>query len=292
MINIPPPLFSIITINFNNLKGLIETCESVSNQTCHDYEHIVIDGGSTDGSSEWIQAHVPQFTYWVSEHDKGCYHAMNKGIKVAKGEYIIFMNSGDYFYSPTILEEVKKLKPTEDVLCGNIFLSIGHVKFAPESPTFRYLYEGGLSHQACFIKTEVQKEHPYDESMRIASDWDFFLEVLIIDNGTYRKIDLIIAWFDFNGISSCNKSLEKIERETILRRRFPERIIKDYELNATLEFRKLFFWIEKTNFHKPIYFINVFIIKLISFFTGAKWIKEFGFRERQTKRPINYKEEK
>lgn len=273
-------LFSIITINYNNLGGLIETCNSVFNQTCHDYEHIIIDGGSTDGSSEWIQAHAPQFIYWVSECDKGCYHAMNKGIKVAKGEYIIFMNSGDYFYSPTILEEVKKLNPTEDVLCGDMYLSLGCVNTPPKELTFRYFYEGNLPHQACFIKTSLQKLHPYNEKLKIVSDWEFFLKILVLNNGSYRKINQIISYFDFGGISSTNQELHAKERAIIMQVHFPNRILEDYQKNTTLDFRKLFFWIERTNFHRPIYIINVLLIKFVSFFTGAKWIREFRIKER------------
>ena len=88
---------SIITVNLNNLEGLKKTYESVVCQTFTDYEWLVIDGGSTDGSREFIEEHQDKFAYWCSEPDKGIYNAMNKGIVRAKGEYLNFMNSGDYF---------------------------------------------------------------------------------------------------------------------------------------------------------------------------------------------------
>ena len=88
---------SIITVNLNNLEGLKKTYESVVSQTFTDYEWLVIDGGSTDGSREFIEQHQDKFAYWCSEPDKGIYNAMNKGIVRAKGEYLNFMNSGDYF---------------------------------------------------------------------------------------------------------------------------------------------------------------------------------------------------
>ncbi|MDR2910496.1 MAG: glycosyltransferase [Bacteroidales bacterium] len=87
---------SIITINLNNVAGLQKTIESVVKQTFTDYEYIVIDGGSTDGSADIIKQHANKITYWVSEPDKGIYNAMNKGIRVAKGEYCLFLNSGDW----------------------------------------------------------------------------------------------------------------------------------------------------------------------------------------------------
>lgn len=271
---------SVITINYNNCDGLRKTIESVVNQTCNAFEYIIIDGCSTDGSVDVIKEYADKIDYWVSEVDNGCYHAMNKGIKVATGEYVIFMNSGDYFYSNEIIADFVASNPTEDVLCGDMFLSLGCVNVVPEKLTFRYFFEGSLPHQACFIKTSVQKKHPYNENLKIVSDWEFFLKTLILNNGSYRKINKIISFFDFNGISSSNQELHLKERKLIIQNLFPSRILEDYRLNTTLDFRRLFFWIERTNFHKPIYQINVLLIKIVSFFTGAKWIKDFNLKER------------
>ena len=109
---------SIITINFNNCEGLQKTIESVVSQSFKDFEWIVIDGGSTDGSRELLEQYADHITYWVSELDKGVYNAMNKGIKVAKGEYVNFMNSGDVYASASILEDVFSTSHTADVLYG------------------------------------------------------------------------------------------------------------------------------------------------------------------------------
>ena len=92
-------LFSIITINYNNSEGLRQTIDSVVSQTYHEYEYIVIDGGSTDGSVDIIGFFSDKVDYWVSEKDRGIYHAMNKGVAQAHGDYCIFMNSGDSFYN-------------------------------------------------------------------------------------------------------------------------------------------------------------------------------------------------
>lgn len=272
---------SVITINYNNRDGLRKTIGSVVNQTCKNFEYIIIDGGSTDGSVDVIKEYAGRIDYWVSEPDRGCYHAMNKGVKVASGEYVIFMNSGDKFYTNDVVDAFVKENPTEDVLCGDMFLSLGCVNYVPTELTFRYFYEGNLPHQACFIKTSLQKKYPYNENLKIVSDYEFFLRILILENGTFRKINKIISYFDFNGISSENTGLHLHEREAVQQAMFPNRILEDYWLNTTLDFRKLFYWIERTNFHKPIYAINVLLIRFVSFFTGAKWIKEFKLKERK-----------
>ena len=111
---------SIITVNLNNRDGLLRTIESVISQTFKDFEWIVIDGGSTDGSKELIEQYADHFAYWVSEPDTGIYNAMNKGIKMAKGEYMQFLNSGDFLRSSTILYDVFSIMPKADIIYGNI----------------------------------------------------------------------------------------------------------------------------------------------------------------------------
>ena len=103
------PKLSIITVNLNKAKGLQKTIESVIFQTFTDYEYIIIDGGSTDGSKQIIEQYADKITYWVSEPDSGIYNGMNKGIKVAKGEYCLFLNSEDYLLSNEILQNVRNL---------------------------------------------------------------------------------------------------------------------------------------------------------------------------------------
>lgn len=97
--------YSIITVNLNNANGLKETIDSIVNQTCCDYEYLIIDGGSTDDSLSIIKQYKDQIDYWVSEPDKGIFNAMNKGINVSHGDYLIFMNSGDCFNNGKVLEE-------------------------------------------------------------------------------------------------------------------------------------------------------------------------------------------
>ena len=111
--------FSIITINFNHADGLENTIQSVINQTCHDYEFIIIDGGSSDGSVDVIRKYKENINYWVSEPDGGIFPAMNKGTRQAHGDYCIYMNSGDTFYDNNVLEKVKTCNYTEDIQTGD-----------------------------------------------------------------------------------------------------------------------------------------------------------------------------
>ena len=110
--------YTIITINYNNKEGLERTIKSTAKQTFKNFEYIVIDGGSTDGSVEVIKQYASEIDFWVSEKDNGIYHAMNKGVSHAHGDYLLFMNSGDTFHSPDVLNSVAEYQ--EDIICGKV----------------------------------------------------------------------------------------------------------------------------------------------------------------------------
>ena len=111
--------FSIITVNYNNKEGLRKTIESVIHQTFNDYEYIIIDGGSTDGSVDIIKEYNDKISYWISEKDKGIYNAMNKGIRVSTGDYLLFLNSGDHLSENNVLEKVFPYLDGTDFVYGN-----------------------------------------------------------------------------------------------------------------------------------------------------------------------------
>src|SRR5690348_5936351 len=119
------PRLSLITINLNDLQGLRKTLDSIFTQTFTDYEYIIIDGGSTDGSLEEIKKSQDKLVYWTSEKDEGIYNAMNKGIVKAKGEYTLFMNSGDYLYSEDTLNKVFENANNEDLIYGDAMVDKG-----------------------------------------------------------------------------------------------------------------------------------------------------------------------
>lgn len=146
--------YSIITINYNNKEGLKRTLSSIKCLTNKNYESIVIDGGSDDGSKDLIKKYENYFSYWVSEKDNGIYHAMNKGVSQAHGDYIIFMNSGDCFHSQDVLDAFKEYQ--EDILCGKVFKKDSIIPSGHHKPTITLvdLMRGSLPHQAMFIRKD------------------------------------------------------------------------------------------------------------------------------------------
>lgn len=223
--------FSVITINFNNQSGLRGTIESVVGQTYDDYEYIVIDGGSTDGSVEVIKELASDIDYWVSEKDHGIYHAMNKGVAQAHGEYCIFVNSGDVMYDKCVLTRIAGTILNEDILVGKILSFANDVLFTPPSRSISlyYLYSGTVPHQSSFIKTDLLRQYPYDENLKIVSDWKFFVQAIVLHNCSVRYIDEIIARFDTNGVSTTNPDKMWKEKEQVLAELFPPRVLADYQ---------------------------------------------------------------
>ena len=173
---------SIITINYNNLEGLKRTYDSVVSQTCQDFEWIIIDGGSTDGSREFIEERQDKFAYWCSEPDKGIYNAMNKGIAKATGEYLQFLNSGDNLVDDKVIEEFLTLDWNEDIISGDIIVDNDEtdVRYNPDDDVLDIdtMRRGCIYHPSSYIKKELFDNYGlYDEKLRIVSDWKFFLEV-------------------------------------------------------------------------------------------------------------------
>lgn len=221
--------YSIITINYNNRDGLRKTIESVIHQTYHDFEYIVIDGGSTDGSVDVLKEYDKNIDYWVSEPDKGIYNAMNKGIAQAHGEYLNFMNSGDCFNDKEVLNMMLPFL-FDDIVHGKQYEgSTNSISFmVSDIPTMRYLYESSLRHQSCFIRRVLFKDSLYDEHYRIVSDWKFFIEKIIFQNCTFCFAPVVVASFEGNGISSQLEELNRKEREEVLNSLLPPRILQDY----------------------------------------------------------------
>lgn len=209
---------SIITINYNNLKGLQNTIDSIVNQTCRDFEWIVIDGGSTDGSKELILKYQEYISYWCSEPDKGIYNAMNKGIAKAKGEYLNFMNSGDCFADKDVISEFNNGHWCEEVIAGDVVFDgdYNRTRCYPDEDNLDldFFIKDTICHQASFIKRCLFKIYGmYDESLLMSSDWKFFLEVLIIHNHSYAHWKRLVANYYTDGISSSVKNLTLINNE-------------------------------------------------------------------------------
>lgn len=273
-------IVSIITINYNNAKGLRRTIESVVCQTSRDYEFVVIDGGSTDGSVDVINEYASKIDYWVSEPDGGIYSAMNKGVKAAHGEYCIFMNSGDEFYSKDVIENAVKQGLREDIVCGDICFGESNVSPNPDKVTMRTFYKSTLYHQASFIKTQLLREHPYDETMRSAADWKFFMHELVYRNASYKHIPIVIARFEGGGISMTNSEISRKEVRTELEKCLPERILADYEdyVFGCTPYRQLFTTVEQIPpVRQIVYRVNVLLLKVLNLWLKSEWIKKLKF---------------
>ena len=215
---------SVITINLNNADGLRKTIESVVSQTFSDYEYIVLDGGSKDDSVDIIKQYADRITFWVSEPDKGIYSAMNKGILQAKGEYCLFLNSGDYLVNKHILEKVFSLNLDTDIFCT---LDFG--KNSVEDITFYDFLYKSLKHQSMFIKTNLfYKISLYDERYKIISDWIFYTLAIVKYNCSLAFYPFDLSVSQPGGISWTDGNTMRRERELFLQEHFPY-FKKDYE---------------------------------------------------------------
>ena len=267
---------SVITINFNNRDGLRKTIESVVNQTYKDFEYIVIDGGSTDGSVDVIKEYADRIDYWVSEPDKGIYNAMNKGIDVAKGEYCLFLNSGDFLFNSNVLNGCISYLDGIDVITGALKVDSGYIIPAPLQVTIPFFYSfDTLSHPASFIKTRLLKKYHYDEKLALVSDWKFFTKVLILDGASYKSIREIIAIFDTTGISSLNKEQCHKEQAYVLENDFPKCILEYYRFNTEDIDVQLFNEIRKKRYRRYLYTLNVFVLRLLTLFKRESWIRHY-----------------
>lgn len=273
---------SIITINYNNSIGLEKTIQSVVNQTYKDFQYIVIDGGSTDNSLNIIKKYSYHIAYWVSEKDKGVYHAMNKGIDIAKGEYCLFINSGDCLHDDTVLEDVMQELDGTSVIIGSVKLSDGRIFTSPNEVTIEYFYNKKaadqskrMNHQASFIKTELLRKYHYDEKYKIISDRKLLIQLLIYDNLSYKSINRIISLYDLTGISTIDVELDNKERIEVLSNDFPPHVFIFFQrINKGWE-NKLYNSFKESTSHKKIYSIIVIFLKACFFLKRNSWIKKF-----------------
>jgi len=230
------PLISIITVNYNDSLGLERTIKSVQEQTVTDYEHIIIDGGSTDGSKEVIERYKNSFSHWVSEPDNGIYSAMNKGIKASKGVYLLFLNSGDSLYTNEVLQKVsRQLVGDYSIYYGDIIRIYSEHKALrksyPKVLNFGFFVESALAHQSVFIKKELFDSYfYYNESFKILSDWEFLIYLICNRNIPYKHLDMIISNYDMNGVSSQmeGRIIMKQERHITYKKHFPL-FMEDYK---------------------------------------------------------------
>ncbi len=235
-------ILSIITINRNNVSGLDKTIHSVLSQSTTEFEYIIIDGASNDGSVETIRRYADCFgerLKWVSEPDKGIYNAMNKGIGMGSGMYLQFLNSGDCLTSETVVQRMLGALEENDypsILYGNMFKDLSNGKllkdrcFAGQGITFLGFFTGTLNHSSAYIRRDLfEKYGLYDENLRIVSDWKWYLQAIVLGEERPVYTDIDVSLFDMHGISETNKDLDKSERKQVLAQLIPPTILSDYE---------------------------------------------------------------
>lgn len=279
---------SVITINRNNVIGLRETIESVLNQTARDeLEYIVIDGASTDGSAQLLETYDGRVDGWISESDTGIYNAMNKGVRMSTGEYLLFLNSGDTLFDKDVVKILlPELESGEDIVTGKMLYSGKNRYSQADNPiSLLFLYQSSLPHDATFIRRRLLEKTPYDESLRIASDWKFFVQVIVQQGCSYRIVDHVISEFDTHGISATNRDLCKQERDKAIKELFPSRVLVDY-LRFTkgggyqdTEYDRFYLKLREYHYGYRIYSLNVFLVRILSIFKkSAKFAKSFPIK--------------
>lgn len=207
------PLISVITVVYNNAAGLETVINSVSNQTYGNLEHIVIDGGSTDGTIDVIRRHGSSFAYWVSEPDSGIYDAMNKGIIASHGQLIAILNSDDVFYSPDSISAIaeKYLSDNEFIVSPVVTSCYGENILIPVEKQPKLNQHLPFSHTCCVFPAGLFKRFGlYDTYYRIAGDSDFIMRLFTNGIG-YHVIDTPVTFMSKGGISNQCILRERLE---------------------------------------------------------------------------------
>ena len=210
---------TIITVNFNNASGLQKTMKSVLEQTYQSIQYVVIDGASTDDSVQVIKGFEHhQNLQWISEPDSGIYNAMNKGIRQASGNYLLFINSGDVLEKSDVIEHtVGQIQNNSAFVGCDLLLDTdeGLVKKShPEEIRFGYLISRTIFHPSTFIRRDLFDTYGlYNESNKIVSDWEFFFKTIGLHGESFQKIGYTLTRFDMTGISSNPENKQQIKDE-------------------------------------------------------------------------------
>ena len=201
------PKVSVITVCRNAATLLESTINDVCSQQYDDLEYIVIDGNSTDDSIEIINRYHDSIDYWISEDDRGIYDAMNKGVKAAAGEWVIFMNAGDGFASVDVLKQVfyQQVAIDSDVIYGDVVKEIDGENVVKKAHRFCNSHRICFCHQSSITKRSLLLENPFDEQLKFSADFKFF-KILGLRGCRFHHVDFPIAKFDTHGVSNTQRS--------------------------------------------------------------------------------------
>lgn len=203
-------MISVITVCFNAAEELRRTFQSVTTQDSGDMEYIIIDGNSSDSSKNFIAANSEKITKWISEPDRGIYDAMNKGVGMASGDWIVFMNAGDTFATRDTVsrlnEAVADLPEDVDVVYGDVIRPGRNgedvIKKAEDAHNSHRMF---FCHQSALTRRDALLRHPFDISHRYSADFKFFKQILH-EGRAFRRVDFPVARFDLGGISNRRRS--------------------------------------------------------------------------------------
>ena len=269
---------SIITINYNDASGLKKTLDSVAAQSYANIQHVIIDGGSPDNSKDVIIEYAektknPQHdVLWISEPDKGIYNAMNKGIKMATGEYIQILNSGDLLVGADVTERMftamhqvktqqhqqqdinndsvaeqhitshlspltSHLENRPAIFYGNMIKVNAQGKVVGKSGyteySLRQFYSSTLNHDCAYIRKDLFEEYGlYDENLKIVSDWKWYLQAIGLGRVKPEYVDIDVTIFDDGGISETQLDRRATERRQVLEELLPPAVLWDYDTHA------------------------------------------------------------
>lgn len=198
------PLISIVTVVYNGESTLEQTIQSVLNQNYDNVEYIIVDGGSKDRTLDIIKKYEDKIDYWQSEPDKGIYDAMNKGINLASGDFINFMNSGDYFANEFVIEKISKF--SQDIIYGNVLIKqnekIIELKHKDKLRFFYFAREATICHQSIFAKKSTFENNLFDQNYKIVADRVWLKHCIDDKKCTYYHVDIPVCFYDNNGLSS------------------------------------------------------------------------------------------
>ena len=213
-------LLSIVTVTRNNAKGLLRTSLSVrllkKNQP--NIEWIVIDGASSDESLSVIADNADIIDNWLSEHDAGIYNAMNKGIVLSSGLYLLFLNAGDSLSNEIVITDFDTLLSEKcDLYYGDAYLEFNNLKQYPDKLSIDYFFQDSLCHQSMLIKSDYLKERGYEEKYKIASDLEYTMYMLFDKKCSSHHIDIPICIYESGGFSSTHYfDIARLERREII----------------------------------------------------------------------------
>ncbi len=218
-------LFSIITVCKNEADTIEDTIQSILSQSFKDYEIIIIDSASDDGTLEILSKYKSFIHKYISEEDNGIYQAMNKGLHMAHGEYVYFLNGGDTLYKNDTLTKVSCYLGNNDLVYGDIFIEEKEdIRIYPSEIGLKFFKRNMLPHQATFYRRSLFENFGYyDETYRIAGDYEFNTRIFKLLNPSCYYINLPLAVFTSGGISSDKKhrELRKAENHRIRFKYFP-----------------------------------------------------------------------